>query len=81
MCLQDKGGKQVWRASFTKYFGVKVPTWSYREPPLVDGDKIICTRAARTRRRWPTGLHTVIANGKLYVRDQDVLFCYDVEAQ
>jgi len=27
---------------------------------------------------WP---HPVIANGKLYVRDQDVLFCYDVKAK
>ncbi|MBI1387165.1 MAG: PQQ-binding-like beta-propeller repeat protein [bacterium] len=26
---------------------------------------------------WP---HPVIANGKLYLRDQDVLFCYDVKA-
>jgi outer membrane protein assembly factor BamB len=27
---------------------------------------------------WP---HLVIANGKLYVRDQDKLFCYDVKAK
>ncbi len=27
---------------------------------------------------WP---HPVIANGKLYLRDQDVLLCYDVKAQ
>jgi len=27
---------------------------------------------------WP---HPVIANGKLYVRDQDILFCYDVKAK
>ena len=25
--------------------------------------------------------HPVIANGKLYLRDQDVLFCYDVKAK
>jgi hypothetical protein len=25
---------------------------------------------------WP---HPVIANGKLYIRDQDVLLCYDVK--
>ena len=25
--------------------------------------------------------HPVIANGKLYVRDQDVLLCYDVKAK
>ncbi|MCX8108539.1 MAG: PQQ-like beta-propeller repeat protein [Verrucomicrobiae bacterium] len=27
---------------------------------------------------WP---HPVIANGKLYLRDQDILLCYDVKAQ
>jgi hypothetical protein len=25
--------------------------------------------------------HPVIANGKLYLRDQDTLFCYNVKAQ
>src|SRR5262245_16043978 len=27
---------------------------------------------------WP---HPVIANGKLYLRDQDMLFCYDIQAK
>ena len=27
---------------------------------------------------WP---HPVVANGKLYLRDQDVLLCYDVAAK
>lgn len=42
-CLTTKDGKVVWQKSFTKEFGGKVPTWSYRESPLVDGDKVICT--------------------------------------
>ena len=29
----------------------------------------------------PAWTHPVIANGKLYVRDQDLLFCYDVKAK
>ena len=29
----------------------------------------------------PAWAHPVIANGKLYVRDQDVLFCYDIKAK
>ena len=33
------------------------------------------------RTRLPAWAHPVIANGKLYVRDQDVLFCYDVKAK
>ena len=32
------------------------------------------------RSRRPAWAHPVIANGKLYIRDQDVLFCYDVKA-
>ena len=33
------------------------------------------------RSRQPAWAHPVIANGKLYLRDQDVLFCYDVKAK
>lgn len=43
VCLQTKDGKEVWRVSFTKDFGGKIPMWSFRESPLVDGDNVICT--------------------------------------
>jgi outer membrane protein assembly factor BamB len=33
------------------------------------------------RSESPAWSHPVIANGKLYIRDQDVLFCYDVRAE
>jgi outer membrane protein assembly factor BamB len=33
------------------------------------------------RSKLPAWAHPVIANGKLYVRDQDVLLCYNVKAQ
>jgi outer membrane protein assembly factor BamB len=33
------------------------------------------------RRKPPAWAHPVIANGKLYIRDQDVLLCYDVKAK
>ena len=29
----------------------------------------------------PAWAHPVVANGKLYIRDQDTLFCYDVKAR
>lgn len=29
----------------------------------------------------PAWTHPVIANGKLYVRDQDLLLCFDVKAK
>lgn len=42
-CLQATDGKILWQRSLTADFGGKVPTWSYRESPLVDGDKVIVT--------------------------------------
>jgi len=33
------------------------------------------------RTRQPAWTHPVVANGKLYIRDQDLLFCYDVKAR
>jgi outer membrane protein assembly factor BamB len=42
-CLHVQDGEIVWRRSLTRDFGGSVPRWSYRESPLVDGDKVICT--------------------------------------
>jgi alcohol dehydrogenase (cytochrome c) len=43
VCLQVKDGKIIWQRSMTDDFGGRIPTWSYRESPLVDGDKVIFT--------------------------------------
>ncbi len=43
VCLKVADGKVVWQRSLTRDFGGRVPTWSYRESPLIDGDKLICT--------------------------------------
>jgi outer membrane protein assembly factor BamB len=29
----------------------------------------------------PAWAHPVIANGKLYIRDEDTLFCYDIQSE
>lgn len=42
-CLQVKDGKIVWQRSLTEDFGGRRPMWSYRESPLVDGEKVIVT--------------------------------------
>lgn len=42
-CVQVRDGKIVWQRSFLRDFGGEVPIWSFRESPLVDGDKVICT--------------------------------------
>jgi len=43
VCLQVQDGKIVWQRSLTEDFGGRRPMWSYRESPLVDGDKVIVT--------------------------------------
>jgi outer membrane protein assembly factor BamB len=42
-CLQVKDGKIIWQLSLQGDFGGSVPRWSYRESPLVDGNKVIFT--------------------------------------
>ena len=42
-CLEAKDGKVVWQCSMKTNFDAPSPTWSFRESPLVDGDKVICT--------------------------------------
>jgi outer membrane protein assembly factor BamB len=45
-CLQVKDGKIIWQRNLSRDFGGRVPRWSYRESPLIDGDKLICTPGA-----------------------------------
>jgi outer membrane protein assembly factor BamB len=40
-CLQVKDGKILWQRTEGDFSGSC--QWSYRESPLVDGDKVICT--------------------------------------
>src|SRR6266566_7693115 len=42
-CLQVRDGKIIWQRSLQSDFGGSLPTWSFRESPLIDGDKVICT--------------------------------------
>lgn len=42
-CLQVADGKVVWERNMKTEFGARSPMWSFRESPLVDGDKVICT--------------------------------------
>ena len=43
VCLHAADGKVVWQRSLMSDFGGRMPMWSYRESPLVDGDKVIGT--------------------------------------
>ncbi|GIX03629.1 MAG: serine/threonine protein kinase [Planctomycetaceae bacterium] len=42
-CLNVADGKVLWQRHLVQDFGGVMPTWSYRESPLVDDDKVICT--------------------------------------
>jgi len=42
-CLRVADGTIVWRRSLQDDFGARLPRWSFRESPLVDGDKVIVT--------------------------------------
>ena len=56
-CLQASDGKIIWQRNLVTDFGGKSPMWSFRESPLVDGDKVICTPGG-DKRPWllSTGL-------------------------
>jgi outer membrane protein assembly factor BamB len=45
-CLHVADGKVLWQHSLVRDFGGKPPMWAYRESPLVDGDKVVCTPGA-----------------------------------
>src|SRR4026207_319721 len=45
--LQATDGKVVWQRSLVTDFGGSNPMWNFRESPLVDGDKVICTPGAQ----------------------------------
>lgn len=45
-CLDSKAGKILWKKSLKEDFGGTAPMWNFRESPLVDGDKVICTPGA-----------------------------------
>jgi outer membrane protein assembly factor BamB len=45
-CLDANDGKVLWMKSLKEDFGGTAPMWNFRESPLVDGDKVICTPGA-----------------------------------
>jgi len=43
VCLKADDGKMLWQRSLMANYGGRMPMWSYRESPLVDGNKVIAT--------------------------------------
>jgi outer membrane protein assembly factor BamB len=90
-CLEFKTGKEKWREGKTGKGSVAFADGKlyYRN----EGGPIILAEANPEKyvelgrfnqpkrskaNAWP---HPVVANGKLYIRDQDYLYCYDVKAK
>ena len=46
-CVQVSDGKILWQKNLQTDFSGKIPTWSFRESPLIDGDKVIVTPGAQ----------------------------------
>jgi outer membrane protein assembly factor BamB len=46
-CLRVADGEIVWQRNLKDDYGGVAPMWSFRESPLVDGDKLICTPGAK----------------------------------
>lgn len=47
VCSQAADGRIVWQRNLVTDFGGRVPPWRYRESPLIDGNKLICTPEAQ----------------------------------
>ncbi|MCI0539384.1 MAG: PQQ-binding-like beta-propeller repeat protein [Verrucomicrobiales bacterium] len=43
VCLKVEDGSIVWQKNLVTDFGGTIPICSFRESPLIDGDKVICT--------------------------------------
>ncbi len=41
-CLESATGKEIWARNIREEYNVKLPTWSYAESPVIDGEKLIC---------------------------------------
>ncbi|MFM8274869.1 MAG: PQQ-binding-like beta-propeller repeat protein [Gemmata sp.] len=77
------GSAAVLYADGRLYFRYQSATMVLIEPSpdalkVVSSFKLPAPSQQRYAQSWP---HPVIANGKLYIRDQEVMYCYDVKAQ
>ena len=64
----------------TLWYERLVPTL---QMPLVNADRLtasILPPVDDRTHKLPAWAHPVVANGKLYLRDQDTLFCYEVKS-
>ena len=95
VCLDFKTGKVLWNQRVERQ-GAPKARWLWRTagsttaartaraPDRAQPRRSTSSAAASsspTAADAPDWSHPVLANGKLYLRDQDVLLCYDVKAK
>jgi len=95
-CLDFKTGNVLWNERDPDKRGVRKGSVAVADGRIYyrteEGDLILIEPSRQEylergrfiqpdRTRLPAWAHPVIANGRLYLRDQDMLFCYDVKAQ
>ncbi len=97
VCLDFQTGKVLWREGDNPKLGVPKGSIALADGRLYyrtedKGTMLLIEPSPKeyiergrfeqpNRSRAKAWTHPVIANGKLYVRDQDVLLCYDVKAK
>src|SRR5882672_8418278 len=83
--LSEKDGKEIWAVRIAPAFTTSWPQSKEGPIVLIEPSRKEYLERGRfnqpERTDKPAWAHPVIANGKLYIRDQDTLFCYDVKAK
>ena len=95
-CLDFKTGEVLWNEADRDKRRLKKGSVAFADGRIyyrTEEGQVVLIEPSRTeyiergrfeqpdRTRSPAWAHPVIANGKLYIRDQDALFCYDVKAR
>ena len=97
VCQNEEDGKQVWTDRKIKKGALGYADGLFYHVQETDGKVILLEAdenshtvkgsfvlGPQTKRRAGRGMiwtHPVIANGKLYLRDQELIYCYDVKAK
>lgn len=97
VCQNEKDGKKVWTDRNIKKGSIGYADGMFYHVQENDGKVILMeadeqshfikgsfTIGPQTKRRAGKGkiwTHPIIANGKLYLRDQEMIYCYDIKAK
>jgi outer membrane protein assembly factor BamB len=97
VCQDKESGERVWSDRKIKKGALAYADGRFYHVQESDGDVLLIaadqnsksikgkfTLSPQTKRRKPDGkiwVHPVIADGKLYLRDQEIIYCYDIKTK